>query len=158
LYRYRTPDGLARVNLERLPDGGGQLQLVVDLAFLAATPEVRRRLPDPRRYTGGFLEAFLERFPGDVAWWLRQRSGFGLVDRFVATYMPPGPGTSPAARLGWWADMLRARVEEANRPRYAAAEKVWTPTFNVGSRLGQSFLAGQEFTLQLYIPPEDPGL
>lgn len=157
-YRYRTPDGLARVNLERMPDGGAQLQLVVDMGFLSSAPEVRQALPDPRRYPGGVQEAFLERFPGNLSFWLKQRPGFGLVDRFVATYMPPGPGTSPSARLDWWADMLRARVDEANRPRDAAAGQVWIPTFNVGARLGQSFLAGQEFTLQLYIPPEDSGL
>jgi hypothetical protein len=157
-YRYRSRDDLARVNLERLPDGGAQLQLIVNLGFLSSSSEARQLLPDPRRYPGGLLDAFLEKFSGDFSVWMKLRPGFGLVDRFVATYMPPGPGTSPSARLSWWSDMLRVRVEEANRPREAAAERVWTPTFNVGSRLGQSFLAGQEFTLQLYVPPEDPGL
>ncbi|MEB3330057.1 MAG: hypothetical protein VKQ33_12565 [Candidatus Sericytochromatia bacterium] len=157
VWGHRTADGLARVLLAPLPDGGSKLLLTADLAFVTADPEVRRRLPRTEQLPGGGLEAFLERFPAqDLGWWLRVRPGFELVDAFVATYMPPGRGTSSAARYEWWASLLRGRLEAARRP--AGEEGIWTPTFNVGARVGQAFLTGQDFTLQLYIPPEDPGL
>jgi hypothetical protein len=157
VWGHRTPDGLARVLLAPLPDGGSKLLLTTDLAFVTADADVRRRLPRSEQLPGGALEAFLERFPSEgLAWWLSKRPGFGLVDTFVATYMPPGRGTSSSARFEWWASLLRGRLEAARRP--AGEDDIWTPTFNVGARVGQAFLTGQDFTLQLYIPPEDPGL
>jgi hypothetical protein len=157
VWAYRSPDGLARVLLAPLPDGGSKLLLTADMAFVTADPDVRRRLPRSEQLPGGALEAFLERFPSEgLDWWLRERPGFALVDAFVATYMPPGRGTSAAARFEWWASLLRGRLEASRRP--AGEEDIWTPTFNVGARVGQAFLAGQDFTLQLYIPPEDAGL
>jgi hypothetical protein len=140
-----------------MPDGGSKLLLTTDLAFVSVDPEVRRRLPRADQLPGGSLEAFLERFPGDgLDWWLRARPGFAMVDAFVGTYMPPGRGTSTAARFAWWAAQLRGRLEATRRP--PGDGDIWTPTFNVGARVGQAFLTGQDFTLQLYVPPEDPGL
>lgn len=144
-----------RLQLEALPDTGSQLQLVTDLARARGAS---RRTSPSGAWPALPLTAFVEDVSGHTEAWMRRQSSVRVIDRFVATYMPPGPGTASGARLDWWLGMLRARLAAQGEPAEGSVDQVWTPTFNVGTRIGHAFLAGREFTLQLYVPPEDAGL
>lgn len=84
--------------------------------------------------------------------------GYRLLDAFIAAYMPAEAGPTGTTRLAWWRAMLDERRADAERRGQVELGAVWSPTFNVGRRVGKAELEGEAFTLSFYVPPEDPGL